>query len=638
MNAAEGSTVMYNIDGGAYQLDNEFRYLSTGVYTVGAKMYLGMDTCYTSVLAIVNNKTPGSSDLNISVSNIIPVSCIGGSNGRATITVSGFSYTGILLDGMPITNGQTVSGLTAGTHIITVLFDSEGCTVAQTISTFEIPESSGMAISVASQTNTTCGAATGAVTISVSPAGTYSLSSVSGIVNGMTVSDLPAGIHEIVVTSFNGCMETVIVVISNTNMSGGVDISATGAACEGSHGEYRLSVTGSITTIRVDGKLISGAGIYEAGEGMHYVEYIDVNGCVGYDTFVISGGIALSLNYAVSDGDCQSTDLSLDVVVTGGVAPYTVNGISTFNGVLTLFDLSAGHTVLVVEDANGCIRTFEFDMQIGHADMISDTGIVAEICSGMVFTYEPESNVPGTTYSWTRYAVAGIEEDYATGMGGISETLTNSLNIPVRVLYEYILVGTGACYLPDTVLVEVIVNPVSALLTSHTPSNGSRVVLGNPVIVSAMEVTGVSIVSYEFTEESGRMTRQTSDPLDPHYRFDHHELEITSFNEKILNTIAIVAENEYGCISEATETFIAEYDVPSVITPNDGPDANRRLLPGYDVQVFNRWGSELYRGTNGWDGRYRGSLVAQGTYLYILRFTQPNGQQLIVKRSVYVQY
>ncbi|MDR2293279.1 MAG: gliding motility-associated C-terminal domain-containing protein [Prevotellaceae bacterium] len=56
------------------------------------------------------------------------------------------------------------------------------------------------------------------------------------------------------------------------------------------------------------------------------------------------------------------------------------------------------------------------------------------------------------------------------------------------------------------------------------------------------------------------------------------------------------------------------------------------------MQVFNRLGSELYKGTGGWDGKYKGTLVASGTYFYVLRYTQPNGKILELKQSVFVKY
>jgi gliding motility-associated-like protein len=260
--------------------------------------------------------------------------------------------------------------------------------------------------------------------------------------------------------------------------------------------------------------------------------------------------------------------------------------------------------------------------------MTSDTGIVDTICSGSVFSYTPQTSVSGATFSWTRYAVAGIEEFYATGEGSIEEQLTNSTDIPVLVAYEYIIGGSGACSLSDTVIIEVLVYPVSRLTLSHYPGNGSVVVLGTPITIVS-EPSGALVTNYIFRDERGRSFTVIDS-------VGSCEFLIYDFDEGVVNSIEITAENEYGCTVTGIETFEALYNLPNVITPRE--TTNNRLLRNYDVQVFSRWGSELYRGTDGWDGSYKGSPVASGTYFYVLRYVQPGGKSILLKRSVFVKY
>jgi gliding motility-associated-like protein len=75
--------------------------------------------------------------------------------------------------------------------------------------------------------------------------------------------------------------------------------------------------------------------------------------------------------------------------------------------------------------------------------------------------------------------------------------------------------------------------------------------------------------------------------------------------------------------------------MPNVITPK--ASMNKKLLEGYDIQVFNRLGSELYHGTDGWDGTYKGAYVAAGTYFYVLRYKQGD-KDMTLKHSVFVKY
>ena len=61
-------------------------------------------------------------------------------------------------------------------------------------------------------------------------------------------------------------------------------------------------------------------------------------------------------------------------------------------------------------------------------------------------------------------------------------------------------------------------------------------------------------------------------------------------------------------------------EVPNAFSPN-GDGKNDVFMPGTDLVIFNRFGQELFRSTEaqeGWDGTYKGKVVADGDYLYVL--------------------
>jgi gliding motility-associated-like protein len=39
-------------------------------------------------------------------------------------------------------------------------------------------------------------------------------------------------------------------------------------------------------------------------------------------------------------------------------------------------------------------------------------------------------------------------------------------------------------------------------------------------------------------------------------------------------------------------------------------------MKGHHVYIFNRYGQEIYEGSDGWDGYYRGVLADPGVYFY----------------------
>lgn len=101
-------------------------------------------------------------------------------------------------------------------------------------------------------------------------------------------------------------------------------------------------------------------------------------------------------------------------------------------------------------------------------------------------------------------------------------------------------------------------------------------------------------------------------------------------------TVRVWAEKE-GCVEQdSLYMHTPDVDLPDVLTPNED-GFNDCLLAGYELRVYNRWGSLLYSGTEGWKGKYRGRLVASGTYFYVIRIRFENGKEAEYKRTVTVK-
>lgn len=103
------------------------------------------------------------------------------------------------------------------------------------------------------------------------------------------------------------------------------------------------------------------------------------------------------------------------------------------------------------------------------------------------------------------------------------------------------------------------------------------------------------------------------------------------------DVVTILVETSAGCYLE--KDWSGELiDVPNTITP-DGNGLNDRFLKDLDVTIVNRWGQEMYHGTEGWDATYHGEPVDAGTYYYIIRLPNPeagtmntiNGSLLIIR-------
>jgi hypothetical protein len=269
------------------------------------------------------------------------VSCNGGSNGAATISVSGgtTSYSYNWTPGNPTGDGTaSVTGLTAGIWTCTVT-DANACTGTKT---FNITAPTALATSAVSQTNVACnGGNTGSATISASggtPSYTYSWAPSGG--TGTTASSLSAGGYTCTVTDANGCTGTktfnitapAVLVASSTSSS---------ILCNGGVASVTVSATGGTTAY-------TGVGTFTASVGSHTYTVTDANSCTSTTTVTITQPAVLNANSTASSILCNGGVASVTVSATGGTTAYTGVG---------MFTASVGSHTYTVTDANSCTST-----------------------------------------------------------------------------------------------------------------------------------------------------------------------------------------------------------------------------------------------------------------------------------------
>ena len=83
-----------------------------------------------------------------------------------------------------------------------------------------------------------------------------------------------------------------------------------------------------------------------------------------------------------------------------------------------------------------------------------------------------------------------------------------------------------------------------------------------------------------------------------------------------------------ACISLPVRVFFPNAFSPNGDGINDTWQPQGAFLSAYELQVFNRWGTLLYRASQpalGWDGRYRGQPVPEGVYTFVCRARGADG-------------
>jgi len=289
------------------------------------------------------------------------VTFYGGSDGTATVGVTGgtapYTYSWSPSGG----TSQTATGLSAGTYTVTVT-DKNGCTATQS---FTISQPIPLMTDSVSQTNVSCkGGNNGTATINAkggNPPYTY-LWSPSGGTNA-TGAGLSAGTYTVLVKDSTGNTITESFTITEPDALSIAPGTITNVNCHGLN-------TGSISVIISGGTAPfsyswSNGSINATADnliaGAYSLKITDANGCTATQNFTITEPASLVAGQgAITHVSCNgSANGSATVSVSGGTSPYTYNWSNGQTGT-TITNLPGGTYTVTVTDAHNCITTHSF--------------------------------------------------------------------------------------------------------------------------------------------------------------------------------------------------------------------------------------------------------------------------------------
>ncbi|OQA49405.1 MAG: hypothetical protein BWY47_00757 [Bacteroidetes bacterium ADurb.Bin302] len=96
-------------------------------------------------------------------------------------------------------------------------------------------------------------------------------------------------------------------------------------------------------------------------------------------------------------------------------------------------------------------------------------------------------------------------------------------------------------------------------------------------------------------------------------------------------------EDSNGCIWDMEQSEIIESTIfPNVFTPNED-GVNDIFLKDYNIEVFDRWGTLIYAGNDGWNGKHNGVYANPGVYLYTVKINDTTGAETVIKSTVTVE-
>lgn len=368
-----GGTMPFNYDWNVNVLDGQQdpTGLGAGTYSVTVSDANG---CQNNTSIVLNQPAA----LNINCAQASPVSTVGGSNGSASVAISGgtapytVAWSGAASGSqVQATAGTaTISGLVAGNYNVTVT-DANNCT---TTCSFVISDPSCNVQVSATSENPTCNGDTNG-TIDLTAMGAFpfdydwSDDVLDGIEDPMTVG---AGTYSVTVTDGNGCQAITAVTLTEpiamavtcsqanpVSVLGGSDGAAT-ISISGGTAPYTLlwaGAAGGTQTVLAAGI----ATIPNLPAGVYTMTITDDNGCSESCSFTISSaGCSLDVivNSAVISPCFGAVNgiIVLDELNAIGTIQYDWN-VDALDGEADPSGLSAGFYAVTVTDGAGCSDT-----------------------------------------------------------------------------------------------------------------------------------------------------------------------------------------------------------------------------------------------------------------------------------------
>jgi len=570
------------------QTSNTVNDLCAGNYTV---LVVDANGCADSTSFLLTEPPV----LTAQITSTVQVLCSGSCSGQATVTATGGTppYTYQWNDPASQTT-QTATGLCVGTYSVTIT-DGIGCTALATV---VIDDSNALSASVPVFTSVSCnGDCDGTATVFANGGtGPYSYFWNDQFnQTTQTAANLCAGVYTVTVIDAQSpaCTTQAQVIITEplplSTTAVGSDLTC-GNVCDGTATAVPVGGTAPYIFSWNNGQV--GNPATNLCVGTYTVLVTDANGCTAQASVTVSGPPPIISNATSTASSCSNVaDGTLNLTVVGGVPGYSYNWVPGNFQTEDLNGVETGTYTVTITDVTGCQITATYSVGT-FVNIDADAGQADTVCIGAPITL---NGTGGGTYLWSPAATLS------------DPAVQNPTANPTDTTTYYLTVTIGGCVDVDSVTIYTYQNPpVDAGSDLIIPSGGSI----------GLNALGI-VTGWEYTwEPTDLLDNPTvTNPL-------------ASPDETTMFYVTVTDLN--GCTS--TDSVLVEVTpgivFPDGITPNgDGINDtwiidNIQLFPDAIVEVYNRWGQQLFVSAPGypvpWDGKYKGKDLPVGTYYYVI--------------------
>jgi large repetitive protein len=572
------------------------------------------------------NITQPASGVDITAISTTQVSCFGGSNGTATVQVTGGAgnYTYNWTPTGQTT--QTATGLAIGTYIV-IVTDINGCF---DIDSATIDQPSPITTIFTNVTGSSCHQGNdGTATIAASggiPIGTNGYTYLWNTIpqqQGATATNLIGGqTYTVIITDANGCStnnqvtipqpDPVTLTTTQTNVScfGFTDATATVIPAGGTPG----------FTFQWDANAGNQTNPTATGLpfGNYAVTVTDFFGCAAVIGVTITQPAELVTNESTVDILCKGTNTGeAQVLMSGGTAPYYITWQGGFINPPT--NLAAGNYIYSVRDSKNCQLTDTITINEPANALTAQKEAVDVTCyndrDGVINIYPNGGTAP------YQYSLNGINYDDNDEKIGLTAGE-----------YTFYVKDDNGCIYTETVTIG---EPDEFTIDLGADVN---IELGESVNLEVITTNGIPNYTYLWTPTENLSCTDCATPTVDSLQDDRY--------------ITVMVTDQRGCqaeddiyirITKPRYVFIANAFTPNADGNNDylfvqGGNGTERVV---SFRVYDRWGELVFEvqdgllnDTNyGWNGRFKDQDLNAGVFVWVAEVEFEDGETLIYKGS-----
>ncbi len=472
---------------------------------------------------------PSGSGPTVNISNFNGVSCLGGNDGSATVSVSGatgpFTYQWLPSGG----TAATAAGLTAGNYSCNVII-APGCTLTATVSIVEPP--TAIDVQVASS-GTSCGNNNGAINLTTTGGtGSYNYTWSPNVSAGSSATGLASGVYTVTVSDGNGCSKTKTLTIAAStqpvvSLTNHQDVSCFGL----SDGSTGINVMGGTAPLLCQWS--SGQSSYLLNNipaGNYTVTVTDALGCSASLTSVVSQPSQITVSLAqVQHVNCFGESTGAATVATaGGSGGNSWSWTGTTSSTPVISNVSAGIYFATVTDQNGCTAALQVTISQPAAELTLASNLVQTTCgnndgainitaNGGTAPYTALWNTGASSFALNNL-FSGIYSVTVTDQNGCTENLSVTLQSSDAPVVTVTSITHVNCYGENNGAASLAVSGGQAPYTWNwqgSPSTGptaSNLAAGN-YNVTLTDASGCQTFQQVIISQPAQLAIQVSQPI-----------------------------------------------------------------------------------------------------------------------------